>query len=607
VQLEFDPNNPKYEYIRSKSHAEEALKKLSKSRVVGVDVETTGFDQYTETLLTVQIGNEEISYIFDARRVNLSELPLYKEILGTKKIIKLLHNAKFDYQWIKYVTGVELENIYDTMLAEAVLFTGLGSGFYSLASLAKKYINVDLDKDIRVSFEGMSHAKFNKAQLGYSAKDTLVLFPIFKKQLVDLKKKSVLNIAKLEFAVSGVVGEMEHRGIYMNAEKWKKLLGEIAVNRVQAVEDFYDAIRPLYPVSQMDLFGNPSPPINLNSQLQLMDLFNNKLKLSLPSTGVAILQEERHPIAKLLMTYRQYEKLLSAFGESFLKLVNKKTGRIHPSFNQMGTATGRFSCNNPNLQQVPSGRKAPFRECFNPKVGYKMVVSDYSSMEMRILADLSGDKKLIGAIESGLDLHSYTASLMFGMEYTDDFKEKHPLKRYAAKAINFGLMYGMGAPSLARKIDVTTEEGEEYMKRYFQSYPSVKDWLNNQASDAVKRGWSTTPMGRKRWYKMPERTDPDYRRIISKIQRQAKNHPIQGANADAIKYALVFVHERFKSGEFDGGITHTVHDEIVCEVREDQAENFAKVLSEEMVRAANMFIKKVPMQSNPFIGDVWEH
>ncbi|MFC1622150.1 DNA polymerase [Patescibacteria group bacterium] len=607
MELKFDLENPKLEYIKAEKRAIEALKKLAKETVVGVDIEATGFDPFTETILTVQIGTAEISYIFDARKIDLGNISEFKKILSNPKIVKLLHNGKFDYKWIRHHTGVRIKNIYDTMLAEAVLNCGLGSGFYSLAELAKRYADVDLDKDIRASFEGMAHARFSDEQLKYGAKDTLILFPIFEKQVKQLKKKDVFKIAKLEFAVTIVVGEMEYRGIYVNVKKWKELLKDIAIRREEAAEKFYEAIRPLFSTSQMDLFGKPAPPINLNSQVQLMNLFNNKLGLGIPSTGVNILKEQEHPIARLLMDYRQYEKLLSAFGESFLKLVNKKTGRVHPSFNQLGTATGRFSCNNPNLQQVPAGRTAPFRECFNPKKGYKMVVSDYSSMEMRILADLSGDKVFIEAIDKGLDLHSYTASLMFGVEYTENFKSEHPDLRYAAKAINFGLMYGMGPMSLARQINVSTEEGEEYMEKYFRSYPSVRDWLDKQSKDAVRNGWSSTPFGRKRWYRMPEKTDPEFRRKISRIQRQAKNHPIQGTNADAIKYALVYVQERFDLGEFDGGITHTIHDEIVCEVKEDQAEKFAEVLSQDMIRAAELFVKRVPIDSVPFIGDVWEH
>ncbi|HLD50971.1 hypothetical protein A3K34_02455 [candidate division WWE3 bacterium RIFOXYC1_FULL_40_10] len=605
--LKFDPNEPKYEFITDTARAVEALKALISEKAVGVDVETTHTDPYLGALLTVQIGTETISYVFDARILHLGEIHGFSELLTNKKVIKILHNAKFDYKWIKHFTGVAMENIYDTMLAEAVLTAGLGSGYFSLLSLAQAYAGIDMNKDIRKSFAGQQHAHFTEEQLKYGAKDTLVLFPIFEQQLQKLKKENVLNVAKLEFATTSVVAEMEYRGIYVDRKKWHEILDIIRVDRDKAMAEFYEAIKPYFPTAQFNLFGGTAPAINLNSQQQLMDLFNNKLKLNIPSTGVEILEEQKHPIAQILLNYRQSEKLLSAFGESFLELVNPKTNRVHPEFNQMGAATGRFSCNKPNLQQIPAGRTASFRTCFNPKPGYKMVVSDYSSMEMRILADLSGDEKFIKAIKDGLDLHSYTAALMFGLEYTDDFKKKYPDKRQAAKAINFGLMYGMGAGSLARQIDVTPEDAEQYMEKYFQSYPSVRKWLDKQAKDAIVHGYSMTPAGRKRWYKLPEKSDPEYRKKISRIQRQAKNHPIQGTNADAIKYALVFVQERFKSGQYDGGITHTVHDEIVCEVREDQAEEFSHVLSNDMIRAGEIFIKKVPLASEPFVGDVWEH
>jgi len=309
-----------------------------------------------------------------------------------------------------------------------------------------------------------------------------------------------------------------------------------------------------------------------------------------------------------LRDYRKYEKLISAFGESLLAQVNPITGRLHPDFNQMGTATGRFSCKNPNLQQIPrNSKEAPFRELFNPATGYKLVTADYSSFEMCILADLSGDEKMIGALKDGKDVHSYTASLMFNIPYTETFKKEHPNLRQIAKPIGFGLMYGMSGRGLASRLGVSKEKGEEYVELYFKSYPSVRTFLDGLSDNALKKGWSKTPIGRKRWYKKPSPSDPEYRRKMSGIRRQAKNHPIQGTNADAIKFAFVFIQKYFDDGSFDGGITHTVHDEIVCEVREDQAKEWAKIQSAEMVRAAELFITKVPIKSDPFVGDLWEH
>lgn len=608
MELKFNPDKPKFKYVITQDELNIALEDLEKQKAIGVDIESSGLDPFTSTLLMVQLGTDEISYIIDTRNINLKQSLRYKELLENTKIIKILHNAKFDYKFIKHHTNADISNIYDTMLAEGVLTAGLNAGFVGLKTLVLNYLGLKLDKSIRTSFEGMIHQKFTNEQLEYGALDTLVLFPIFQKQLTKMQSENIINVAKLEFATTKVVAEMEYRGIYIDKEKWQRIIKELKEKRTFHANNFFSAIKSFYNYQSVDLFGASQPPININSQAQLLDLFNNKLKLNLPSTGDPILADVKHPVAAVLREYRKYEKLISAFGESLLEKVNPVTNRLHPDFNQLGAATGRFSCNNPNLQQIPrNSEEAPFRECFNPISGYKLVVADYSSFEMRILADLSNDMHFIKALNENLDLHSFTASLMFGLEYTDDFKKKYPEKRQAAKAINFGLMYGMGPGRLAAQIDVSKNEASEMMEKYFQSYPSVRDFLNGMAKSAVKNGWSSTPAGRKRWYKKPSPDDPEYKMKISSIERQAKNHPIQGTNADAIKYALVFLHERFKKEGVDGGLTHTVHDEIVSEVREDQAEYWSKIQSEEMVRAAKLFINKVPIVSDPFVGDVWEH
>lgn len=613
VELKFDFDNPKYEYIDTMEKVDKALEALEKEPTIGIDIESTGFDPYTDKLLLVQLGTSSISYIFDARKLKLNEIPRFKELIENPKILKLMHNGKFDYQFIKKQAGASVFNIYDTMLAEGVLYAGINPKPPSLKALVQTYLNLNLKKDIRESFENYS-GKINEEQLKYAALDTLVMFPIFEAQIAKLKAEGLINIAKLEFAVTKVVAEMELYGVYIDTKKWRGILKKLEEKRDILAAQFQETIKPYYAMNHTDLFGNTIDSINLNSQVQLMDLFNNKLGVNISSTGDAILAYVEHPIAKQLRDYRGYEKLISAFGDTLLSKRNKITGRFHPDFFQLGAATGRFSCSNPNFQQIPrNSKETPFRECFVPEKGNKLVVSDYSNMEMRILADLSGDKKMIGALTDGLDIHSYTASLMFNLDYTPDFKKVHGDLRQIAKPIGFGLMYGMGPVGLANRISietgkpVTKEEGQGYMDKYFASYPSVQKFLEKMGKDAIKNGWSTTPAGRKRWYVTPEQNDPDYRKKVSGIQRQAKNHPIQGTNADAIKYALVFLYERMKKEGIEGGIILTVHDEVVCEVREDQAEAWAKIQSEEMVRAGELFIKKVPVISEPFVSDVWEH
>ncbi len=616
MELKFDPNKPKYEYITSHSEAEKVFEKLKDEKMLAVDVEASSLDPFTGILFLVQIGTAHISYVFDARTVSLKDISLYKQIMEDNKVIKLLHNASFDYKYLKLHTGVELKNIYDTMLAEGILTSGMSSQRTSLIETVKRHLDDGIiEKDTQMSFTKMSpNERMTEDQLIYSAKDTLVLFPLFEIQSPKLKKENLINIAKLEFAVAPVVAEIELRGVYLNAEKWRDIIKNLQTKRDALAAEFQEAIRPYYSVSQSGLFGGQADSINMNSPVQLMELFNGKLGLNVPSTGSQILTTINHPVVNLLSQYRGYEKLISAFGDSVLEKINPKTGRIHPHFIQLQTATGRFACASPNIQQIPrNSEEAPFRTCFNPAEGYKLVVSDYSSFEMRILAELSGDEKMIHAIKDDLDIHSYTASLMFDKPYSDDFKKKYPDLRQMAKPIGFGLMYGMGPQGLVSSIrtqsgtDVTVEQSEDLINRYFKSYPSVKKFLDNQARNAVRLGYSTTPAGRKRWYQIPEKSDPDYRRKIGKIEREAKNHPIQGTNADAIKFALNFVHQRMKKDGIDGGIILTVHDEIACEVREDQAEDFAEVLSYEMRRAGELFLKTVPVKSDPFVGDVWEH
>jgi DNA polymerase I len=615
MELKFDPDNPKYEYITTMKHAMEAIGKLLPERVIGVDIEGTSLDPLTIDLFTVQVGTADISYVFDARALDLKNFPEFKELLENPTSTKLLQNAKFDYKCIKAQLGIEMTNLYDTMLAELVLNSGIGRRFYGLKHLAESYLEIKLDKEVRDSFAKMGkNSRLSEALLKYGAMDTLVLFPIFEAQIIRLRKEKLIKIAKLEFASVRVVGDMELRGIYIDRPRWEKIIKNLKKKRDEYRIAFQDIARPYYKVKKVDLFGNLGDAINTNSQVQLMNLFNNKLGIDIPSTGDAILSTVDHPVARALRNYRKYEKLISAFGDSLLEKLHPITKRFHPQFNQMGTATGRFSCNKPNLQQIPrNSEEAPFRECFNPQPGYKLVTADYSSFEMRILAELSGDEKMKKALNEGLDIHSYTASLMFNVPYTEDFKKKHPDLRQIAKPIGFGLMYGMGPVGLVSTLEMQTGEvvskevAQDYMEKYFSSYPSVRDFLDKTANAAARRGWSVTPAGRKRWYNVPEKSDPEYRRKISKIKREAKNHPIQGTNADAIKFALVYISERMKKDGIEGGITHTVHDEIVCEIRNDQAEDWALVQSAEMVRAAELFIKTVSVRSDPFVGDVWEH
>ncbi len=594
IKLEFDPKNPEYELVETDEQVKSAVKELKKREVLAVDCEATDLDPYNTNLILVQVGTPEKAYIFNHQKVDLSPL---KSLLEDPKRLKIVQNGKFDYQMIKANAGITINNIFDTMLAERILTTGFKRE-NSLEALALKHLDLQLEKSIRYTFGKTT--TLTKKQLNYSALDVLVLFPIFKIQFRHLQKEKLTRIAQLEFRTLPVVAEMELKGSYIDVEKWRKNLKELKEKRDLACARIQEELRPLYQNTQVDLFGNQVDVVNLNSPIQILEAFR-RVGLDLPSTGEAILHRTDHPLAKMLLEYRSHEKLLSAFGENLLSKINKKTGRIHPDYQQIGADTGRFACSNPNLQQIPTD--SAFRSCFVPTEGYKFIVADYSQIELRIMAECSEDPAFMKAYKEDKDLHTLTASQMYNIP----FERVDKKMRFNAKSINFGLMYGRGANSLATQLEISPDEAKTLLNKYFKTYSKVKSWLDKVGRDAIRQGYSMTLGGRKRWYNPPDPSDPSYERQVSHFERQGKNTPIQGTSADMVKYALVYIYDKIKEKGYDAFPVHTIHDEVVVEVRENQAEEVRDLIEKEMLRAAKVLLKKVPVKVDAKVSDVWEH
>lgn len=594
LELEFDSQNPEYELIENQPEVEKAVAELEKKEILSVDVEGTKLDPHDTNLLLVQVATPHKAYIFDVQKVDTAPL---KPLLEDTRRLKIVQNGKFDYEMIKVNLGITLENIYDTMLAERILTTGIIRE-NSLAAISRKYLGLQLEKEVRYTFG--KTAKVTKKQLAYAALDVLVLFPIFKAQFKELQKEKLTRVAQLEFRCLPVVAEMEIRGSYIDVEKWRENLRQLKEKRDLAAARIQEELRPLYRHTQVDLFGNHVDVVNLNSPIQILKAFR-KVGLDLPSTGEAILRRTDHLLAKMLLEYRGYEKLISAFGENLLAKINPKTKRIHPDFMQIGADTGRFACSNPNLQQIPTD--SAFRSCFVPAPGFKFIVADYSQIELRIMAELSEDPAFMQAYKEDKDLHTLTASQMYGIPMERVDKKM----RFNAKSINFGLMYGRGAASLATQLGVSVDEAKLLLNKYFRTYGKVRRWLDQVARDAIRKGYSTTLGGRKRWYTLPDKSDPNYERQIAHFERQGKNTPIQGSSADMTKYALVYIYDKIKKNNYTAFPVHTVHDEIVLEVKEDQAEEVRDVVEKEMVRAGQQLLKKVPVKVEAVVSDVWEH
>jgi DNA polymerase-1 len=388
---------------------------------------------------------------------------------------------------------------------------------------------------------------------------------------------------------------MELAGVMVDTGRWRKILEGVAVQRDQAAAELSALLAPA--IQQTTMFGISA--INLNSGQQLMEAFG-RLGVQLEDTSEATLTKvaSAHPAVAKLLEYRTHEKTISAFGEHILELINTATGRIHPDFNQMGADTGRFSCTKPNVQQIPA--TSDFRSCFVAAEGYKLVTCDYSQAELRILAELSQDEAFVNAFVSGGDLHAITAAQMFGVPLDEVTKAQ----RSAAKSINFGLAYGRGPGSLALQLGVSPEEARSLIEAYFKAYRGVQKWLETAARDGVRKGYSVTLLGRKRYYDVPKSDDPDYRMKIGSIERQAKNSPIQGGNADMTKIALVYIRDALR--DYDARTVNTVHDEIVVEVRADQAEEVKHIVEAQMVRAGQQILRNVPVVADAGIGDYWK-
>ncbi len=594
-------DNPKYEIVETEEKLREVADALSKEDTVAVDTEADKLDPYFANLIFIQIGTPEKAYIFNAFK--LKDFSPLKKVLEKKRPLKVLQNAKFDYKLLKVQAGLELENIYDTFLAERLITCGLQRGQSNLGALAKKYLNLELDKEYDNYNWGRTTktSDLKKKHYEYAALDVITLFPIFRKQFQQIKKQDLMEVARLEFACVAPVAEMEIKGTPIDQEKWKKNIRKIKEKRDKIHDKIQAELRPLYKTTQRDLFGNHVDVVNLNSPSQLIEAFA-KAGIDIPSTGEQVLKEIDHDLARMLLEYRGYEKLITAFGENLLDHVNSKTGRLHPDYMQIGADTGRFACSNPNLQQIPTG--AEFRSCFRVREGKKLVTADYSQAELRILAELSRDPALSKAYREDRDIHTFVASLLF--EIPED-EVRHDVERAFAKNMNFGMMYGMGARTLAASIEVSERKAQQLLNKHGEKFSGVKQWLDKVSKQAVEEGVSETIIGRKRYHERPDPDEPNYERAIAAIQRKGKNTPIQGTSADMIKYAIVFVHQRLREERLDAFLVHTVHDEIVVETTEEDAERVRQVVKEEMERAGRLMIKEVPMKADAMISDIWEH
>jgi DNA polymerase I len=414
--------------------------------------------------------------------------------------------------------------------------------------------------------------------------------------LIDrLDARGHKRVARLESIVLPAFAAMEHRGLPIDVHAWRALVDAERVHVAAAKEAVFAAAGAHV---HRDLFGVPD--IRLDADAEVRALFARVTGAELEDVNRYTLRGIDHPLAAALLRYRESNKIVSTYGDAFLDRVDGRTGRIHASFIPLGASTGRVACRDPNIQNLPSDSR--FHTCIHPGENRKLVTADYGTCELRIVAEMAGDRVFREAFLRGDDLHATVATTMFGVAVS---KTERPDLRQRAKAINFGLVYGMGPAALSASLGVDRTAGEALLAQYFQTFPKIRDFLEDSVDRALSRGYSETLFGRRLLFDKARLSGENARGDLSRIM---KNMPIQGTSADMTKLAMARVHERLqKETRGDAGLINTVHDEIVVECSEADAAAVAVAVREEMEAAHTTLLKTIPPLVELQVSSHWQH
>jgi DNA polymerase-1 len=596
-----------YEVITDQARLDEWLERLADSDLFAFDTETDNLDYMIANLVGVSfaITAGEAAYVPVAhdyvgapdqldRDSVLAQLKPLLENAGLKKVgqhIKYDMNvlARYDI----HLQGVE----FDTMLESYVLNSTATR--HDMGSLAEKYLGVSTVSFEDIAGKGKKQLTFNQIDLEqagpYAAEDadiTLRLHQALRPQL-EATGKLASVFDDIEKPLISVLSKVERNGAYVDAT----LLGKQSIEIDERLKELE--------AQAHEMAGGP---FNLASTKQLQEVLFEKMQLpvkkktpkGVPSTAEEVLQELAldYPLPKLLLEHRSLSKLKSTYTDKLPLMINGATGRIHTSYHQAITATGRLSSTDPNLQNIPirSAEGRRIRQAFVAPEGYQIVAADYSQIELRIMAHLSDDVGLLSAFSHGEDVHKATASQVFNTpieEVTID-------QRRSAKAINFGLIYGMSAFGLAKQLGIGRNEAKEYIEYYFATYPGVQNYMEETREQAKAQGYVETVFGRRLYLPAINASNAIARQAA---ERTAINAPMQGSAADIIKRAMVQVDRWLQDGEYDARMIMQVHDELVFEVKSEQVEQFKQAVVEKMQKAATL---KVPLIVEAGQGENWD-
>jgi DNA polymerase-1 len=597
-----------YDNVLSEAQLDAWIEKLKHAGVFAFDTETTSVDYMVADLVGVSMATAagEAAYIpfghdypgapdqLPRERV----LEKLKPLLEDEAAKKIGQNLKYDMSVLARA-GIELRGIaFDTMLESYVLDSVATR--HDMDSLALKYLGHKTIAFADVAGKGAKQLTFNQVGLEeaakYAAEDADITLRLHQVLWPKLEKEAGLKrvFEEIDLPLVPVLSRIERNGTYVDADMLRKQSTFLAKRMMELEEK---------------AFEEAGQKFNLGSPKQLGEILYEKLQIPVikktpkgaPSTAEAVLQDlalQGYPLPRVIMDYRGVSKLKNTYTDKLPELINPDTGRVHTSYHQAVAATGRLSSSDPNLQNIPvrseEGRK--IRQAFLAPAGRRIVACDYSQIELRIMAHLSGDKGLTDAFANNLDIHRATAAEVWSKSL-DDVTDN---ERRNAKAINFGLIYGMSAFGLAKQLGVPRGEAQQYIDLYFARYPGVKRYMENTRADAAEKGFVETLFGRRLY--LPEITSRNGQRRQA-AERTAINAPMQGTAADIIKRAMIRVDAWLQSRELDAIMIMQVHDELVFEVAEAQVDDLVREVKTRMEAAAEL---AVPLIVDTGVGTNWE-
>lgn len=556
------------------------------SQAIAIDLETT-----------VKHGDHASPYLDDIHCISLNdgsriwleyEPETIENILTNPEIVKVFHGGSFDIPFLLHrinrdrLYDTRIVNVWDTLIMERLLTSGKNEDC-GLEAVVGRYCAAQINKDIRETFK-YHGGPLNAIQENYAKQDVAYLLRIMGYQKQHIDDRGMTEIAQIENELVPVVAEMEMYGIGFDPTAWDRVL-KTELQIIPKVEEKIQ--RMLCESFQVDLFtGKLVGTINLNSPLQLVAALN-RLGVKVSDTNSVTLEKQKHPVCKLILDYREHAKRAQW---DYPKYVNPITNRIHPTIVQTGADTGRFSCKDPNLQNVPHDQL--FRDMFVAAPGYRFIIADYAQQELRVLAEYSRDANLLEACRTA-DPHLENAKII----YDDPTIIKTDPRRRVAKGCSFALVYGASHETLGLSAGISTREAKHAHKALHKKYPGVDSWARKSWEFLKENGYLTTLGGRRRYFPWVYQ-DP------GKYMTVARNTPIQGTSADMMKAAMLLIDEYIRP--HSGRLVMCIHDEIIVEAPAANAVAVKEAVERGMVEAGMRYVRSVPIIAETSISGVWQ-